>query len=75
MPEKIYDGITAVNLRRTKNDFEMMTALLLSRKFFKNFSEMMPNLASPSANITRGLSEFFVNIFDLGRTNAFSQWE
>ncbi len=29
MPEKIYDGITAVNLRRTKNDFEMMTALYI----------------------------------------------
>ena len=42
LPEKIYDGITAVNLRRIKNNFEMMTALLPSKKL--NFFVKHPTI-------------------------------
>ena len=43
---------------------------------FENFfSKNHPNLPLLSANIMRGLFEFFVNISELGRTNVFSRWE
>ena len=68
MPEKIYDGITAVNLCRTKNDFEMMTALLPSKKL--NFFCKTPyNLPSPSSYIMKGIFLFIkklgVDAYDL----------
>ena len=38
------DGKSAVNLRRAKNDFEMMNSTFaVTKNFKKNFSEMMPN--------------------------------
>lgn len=46
MPEKIYDGITAVNLRRTKNDIEMMTALLPSNTTQKILQSPLTNKCS-----------------------------
>ena len=45
----------------------------LFKNIYKNFSEMIPNSASLSANIMRGLFEFFVNISNLGCNFALSQ--
>ena len=77
MPEKIYDGNSAVVLQITRNNYcNCDGTFAVTITLFENFfSKNHPNLPLPSANIMRGLFEFFVNISELGRTNVFSRWE